>query len=198
MPAPRCEAVKRLVKTLGFSLVEMLVVVLVIVLLTSVVSLNVGSGGSVIERDQTARRLASLMAHAQVEAEFSGADHGLYFERLGDLGNVSYRAHWLRHYDQGWAEPKGNMALVEPIIFPEGTELFLTLSSDPDVEITARPVDLRPEPQIVFYASGEVSEGGLERVEASTGSLLYQFEWDLLARIELLLAGEGESLLASP
>ena len=198
MPAPRCEAVKRLVKTLGFSLVEMLVVVLVIVLLTSVVSLNVGSGGGVIERDQTARRLAGLMAHAQVEAEFSGADHGLYFERLGDLGNVSYRAHWLRHYDQGWAEPKGNMALVEPIIFPEGTELFLTLSSDPDVEITARPVDLRPEPQIVFYASGEVSEGGLEWVEASTGSLLYQFEWDLLGRIELLLAGEGESLLASP
>lgn len=198
MPAPGVEAVKRLVKTLGFSLVEMLVVVLVIVLLTSVVSLNVGSGGGVIERDQTARRLAGLMAHAQVEAEFSGADHGLYFERLGDLGNVSYRAHWLRHYDQGWAEPKGNMALVEPIIFPEGTELFLTLSSDPDVEITARPVDLRPEPQIVFYASGEVSEGGLEWVEASTGSLLYQFEWDLLGRIELLLAGEGESLLASP
>lgn len=198
MPATGCEAVKRLVKTLGFSLVEMLVVVLVIVLLTSVVSLNVGSGGGVIERDQTARRLAGLMAHAQVEAEFSGADHGLYFERLGDLGNVSYRAHWLRHYDQGWAEPKGNMALVEPIMFPEGTELFLTLSSDPDVEITARPVDLRPEPQIVFYASGEVSEGGLEWVEASTGSLLYQFEWDLLGRIELLLAGEGESLLASP
>ena len=198
MPAPGCEAVKRLVKTSGFSLVEMLVVVLVIVLLTSVVSLNVGSGGGVIERDQTARRLAGLMAHAQVEAEFSGADHGLYFERLGDLGNVSYRAHWLRHYDQGWAEPKGNMALVEPIIFPEGTELFLTLSSDPDVEITARPVDLRPEPQIVFYASGEVSEGGLEWVEASTGSLLYQFEWDLLGRIDLFLAGEGESLLASP
>jgi len=198
MPAYGCEAVKRLVKTSGFSLVEMLVVVLVIVLLTSVVSLNVGSGGGVIERDQTARRLAGLMAHSQVEAEFSGADHGLYFERLGDLGNVSYRAHWLRHYDQGWAEPKGNMALVEPIIFPEGTELFLTLSSDPDVEITARPVDLRPEPQIVFYASGEVSEGGLEWVEASTGSLLYQFEWDLLGQIELLLAGEGESLLASP
>lgn len=198
MPAYGCEAVKRLVKTSGFSLVEMLVVVLVIVLLTSVVSLNVGSGGGVIERDQTARRLAGLMAHSQVEAEFSGADHGLYFERLGDLGNVSYRAHWLRHYDQGWAEPKGNMALVEPIMFPEGTELFLTLSSDPDVEITARPVDLRPEPQIVFYASGEVSEGGLEWVEASTGSLLYQFEWDLLGRIELLLAGEGESLLASP
>ena len=192
------EPMKSHPKALGFSLIEMLVVVLVIVLLTSVVSLNVGSGGSVIERDQTARRLASLMAHAQVEAEFSGADHGLYFERLGDLGNVSYRAHWLRRYDQGWAEPKGNMALVEPIMFPDGTELFLTLSSDPDVEITARPVDLRPEPQIVFYASGEVSEGGLEWVEASTGSLLYQFEWDLLGRIELLLAGEGESLLASP
>ena len=198
MPVLWREAVRSPVKTLGFSLIEMLVVVLVIVLLTSVVSLNVGSGGSVIERDQTARRLASLMAHAQVEAEFSGADHGLYFERLGDLGNVSYRAHWLRRYDQGWAEPKGNMALVEPIMFPDGTELFLTLSSDPDVEITARPVDLRPEPQIVFYASGEVSEGGLEWLEASTGSLLYQLEWDLLGRIELLLAGEGESLLASP
>jgi general secretion pathway protein H len=192
------EAMKANIKNLGFSLIEMLVVVLVIVLLTSVVSLNVGSGGSEIERDQSARRLASLMSHAQVEAEFSGADHGLYFEQVSGRGDVRYRAHWLRLYDQGWAETKGNTALAEPIIFPEGSEIFLSLSSDPDVEITVRPIDLRPTPQVVFYASGEVTEGGLEWMDASTGSLLYQYEWDLLGRIDLLLEGEGESILASP
>ena len=194
----RPETMRIKLNTEGFSLVEMLVVVLVVVLLTSVVSLNVGSGGRDIDRDQSARRLAGLMAHAQVEAEFSGADHGLYFERIGGLGAVRYRGHWLRLYDQGWAEPRGNLALEEPVAFPEGTEIYLTLSGDPDVEITDRPIDLRPEPHIVFYASGEVSEGALDWVDGATGSLLYQFEWDLLGRMELLLAGEGESLLANP
>lgn len=185
-------------KRAGFSLIEMLAVVLVIVLLTSVVSLNVGSGGEDLKREQIARRLAAMMGEAQVEAEFSGADHGLYFELTGSLQERRFRGSWLRRYDQGWAETKGNQALMESVTFPEATEIFLTLSSDPDVEITSRPLDLRPEPHIIFYAGGEVTEGTIEWTDAKSGELLYLMEWDLFGRVVLLAGGEEASRLEFP
>jgi prepilin-type N-terminal cleavage/methylation domain-containing protein len=42
----------------GFSLIEMLAVVFVVVLLTSLVSLNVGSGSSEINRENKVREVA--------------------------------------------------------------------------------------------------------------------------------------------
>ena len=58
----------------GFSLIEMLVVVFVVVMLTSLVSLNVGSGGADISRDNQVRQVSSLLSYALTEAEMSGAD----------------------------------------------------------------------------------------------------------------------------
>ena len=90
----------------GFSLIEMLITVLVIVLLTSLVSLGVGRGGQDLKRLEQAEHLVSLMAYVQTEAELSGADHGLYLERQIVSGGDRYVGHWLRQYDQGWAEPR--------------------------------------------------------------------------------------------
>ena len=157
-----------------------------------------GSRQSQVQREQLAQRLAAMMGEAQVEAEFSGADHGLYFELTGTLQESRFRGSWLRRYDQGWAETKGNQALMESVTFPEGTEIFLTLSNDPDVEITSRPLDLRPEPHIIFYAGGEVTEGTLEWTDAKSGELLYLLEWDLFGRASLLAGGEEVSRLDFP
>ena len=65
----------------GFSLIELLIALLVIVLLTSVVSLNVGRGGGAIALEEDAKHLLALMNYVQTEAEMSGADHGLYLEQ---------------------------------------------------------------------------------------------------------------------
>ena len=67
----------------GFSLIELLITVLVIVLLTSVVSLNVGDGGRRAKQEDLARHFANVMAYAQAEAEMSGVDHGLYLQQGG-------------------------------------------------------------------------------------------------------------------
>ena len=53
----------------GFSLIEMLAVVFVVVLLTSLVSLNVGSGSADISRDNEVREVAALIGYAITEAE---------------------------------------------------------------------------------------------------------------------------------
>ena len=90
----------RRVLAAGFSLIELLITVLVIVLLTSVVSLNVGDGGRRAKQEDLARHFANVMAYAQAEAEMSGVDHGLYLQQ-GGRGERRYEAHWLRRYDQG-------------------------------------------------------------------------------------------------
>jgi len=56
----------------GFSLIELLITVLVIVLLTSVVSLNVGRGGGEIALKEDAQHLLALMEYVQTEAEIQG------------------------------------------------------------------------------------------------------------------------------
>ena len=61
----------------GFSLIELLVAVFVIVLLTGVVSLNVGRGGADISLDAEARHLSELLSFASSEAGMSASDHGL-------------------------------------------------------------------------------------------------------------------------
>ena len=54
----------------GFSLIELLVAVFVIVLLTGVVSLNVGRGGAELELESKVRHLAGLLAFASAEAGY--------------------------------------------------------------------------------------------------------------------------------
>ena len=69
----------------GFSLIEMLAVVFVVVLLTSLVSLNVGSGSADINRENQVRDVAAMLGYALTEAELSGTDHGLLIHQLDGL-----------------------------------------------------------------------------------------------------------------
>lgn len=174
----------------GFSLIELLVAVLVIVMLTTVVGLNVGGGGRSIELDDEVRHMAALLGYVQSEAEMSGADHGLYLERSEDFDGTRYQGHWLRLYDQGWAEPRGSSDVLEPVTFAEGIEIALALVGDPEVEITDRDPELKPAPQVVLFASGEAIEGELDWLDARSGELLFRLRWDLLGRTTLMPRGE--------
>ncbi|MDG1065232.1 MAG: prepilin-type N-terminal cleavage/methylation domain-containing protein [Luminiphilus sp.] len=174
----------------GFSLIELLIAVLVIVLLTSVVSLNVGRGDGAVALKEDAKHLVALMNYVQAEAEMSGVDHGLYLEQRSVKGVDKTSGHWLRRYDQGWAEPRGSRELLAPFVFDENTELWLTLAEYPNVEIGERDPDLRPSPQIVFFASGEVTEGQLEWMTRDTGKRLFSVDWSFFGDFNLLAAGE--------
>ena len=65
----------------GFSLLELLVALFVVVLVTSLVSLNIGSGGRDIELEAQVRELADNAAYALDEAQLLGVDYGLLLEQ---------------------------------------------------------------------------------------------------------------------
>jgi len=176
----------------GFSFIELLVAVLIIVLLTGVVTLNVGRGGADLRLADEARYVANLLEMASTEAGLSASDHGLLVARTREDTTERYQGIWLQRFDQGWASPRVNADIFAPLDFEAGTELVLTLDGQPDIEIEKYNPELNPTPQIVAWAGGEMTPGVLEWIDQKTGEILYRLEWDLLGRMTLLPRGEAE------
>ena len=175
----------------GFSLIEMLAVVFVVVLLTSLVSLNVGSGSSEINRENQVREVAALLGYALTESELSGTDHGLLIHQLDGFDEGSYRGLWLRRYDQGWAEPLSLNNAFEDLAFESGIELELRLDEQPPVDFEVLEEDTNPPPQIILFAGGEVTPGELDWIDERSGDLLYTLRWDLFGRMTVRPKGIG-------
>lgn len=176
----------------GFSLIELLVAVFVIVLLTGVVSLNVGRGGADLGLEGEVRHLSGLLAFASAEAGLSAADHGLFIGLNSDDGEPRYQGIWMRRFDQGWAAPRGSAEVFAALDLGEGYELRLSLEGQPDLEFMLYEPELKPLPQIVAWAGGEMTPGYLEWLDVRTGDLLYRLEWDLLGRMRLLPRGVAD------
>jgi prepilin-type N-terminal cleavage/methylation domain-containing protein len=178
----------------GFSLIELLVAVFVIVLLTGVVSLNVGRGGADLALESEVRHVSGLLAFASAEAGMSGADHGLLLGRDDAMSVEIYQGIWLRRYDQGWALPRSSTEVFAPLPLAEGYELQLTLEGQPDIELQPYDPELNMPPQIIAWAGGEMTPGALEWRDIRTGDVVYRLEWDLLGRMTTLPRGVSEDL----
>lgn len=162
--------------------------VFVVVLLTSLVSLNVGSGGADINRENKVREVAAMLSYALTEAELSGTDHGLLIHRLTE-GDASYQGLWLRRYDQGWAPPLSLNDAFEDLEFEPGVELELSLDEQPVVDFEVLAEDANLPPQIILFAGGEVTPGEMTWIDYRTGDLLYILRWDLFGRMVFLPRG---------
>ncbi len=177
----------------GFSLIEMLAVVFVVVLLTSLVSLNVGSGSADINRENQVRDVAAMLGYALTEAELSGTDHGLLIHQLDGFDDGfddgSYGGLWLRRYDQGWAEPLSLNTAFEDLVFESGIELELRLEEQPPIDFDVLEEDANPPPQIILFAGGEVTPGELDWIDERSGDLLYTLRWDLFGRMTFMPKG---------
>ena len=174
----------------GFSFIELLVAIFVIVLLTGVVSLNVGRGGADLQLDGEVRYLANLLSFSGAEAELSAADHGLLIALDSSARGTRYQGIWLRRFDQGWASPRAGTEVFAPFVFMAGTKLLLNLEGQPSVEIPIYDPTLNSTPQIIMWAGGEVTPGSIEWLDDRTGELRYRLEWDLLGRVDVQPNGE--------
>ena len=172
----------------GFSLIEMLAVVFVVVLLTSLVSLNVGSGSADISRDNEVREIAALLGYAMTEAELTGTDHGLLIHRR-DGFEGGYGGLWLRRYDQGWAEPLSRNNAFDDLLFSDDIELELRLEEQPPVDLEFLEEDANPPPQVIMFAGGEVTPGEIDWIDKRSGDLLYTLRWDLFGRTTFMPKG---------
>ena len=175
----------------GFSLLELLVTLLVIVLATSLVTLNVGSGGRDYDIENRMRDLAAGASYALDEAQFTGNDFGLLLWSGDSAGGTVQGYAWRERREGRWREPAGGKDIFAGGELPPSVELRLELDGIPvDDELLLR--DLDAEPQLVLYASGETTPGAIDLQTREDGELLWRLEWDLLGTTRLLLGGLDE------
>ena len=175
----------------GFSLLELLVALFVVMVIASLVTLNVGSGGGDIALEAKIRSLADISAYAMDEAQMNGLDMGLLLQRDISGGDTSYRYTWRERREEGWRRPALDRDIFAAGAFPPGIELQLILEDRPVPELAVSADVTDPAPQIVFYASGETSPGFIELRQRDTGDILWLLKWDLLGRFTLMRHGEA-------
>jgi hypothetical protein len=171
------------------------VALIVVVLVTSLVNLSIGSGGQDIALQSQVLNLADVASYALDEAQMTGVDYGLLLqEEEQQGGEMVYSYSWLQRQIDGWAEPDGSGEMFEPQQLPPGVALELELEEAPVVELSLDETDSEEEedrivPQVVFYASGETTVGAINVRQVDNGELLWRVEWDLLGRFKPLRRG---------
>ena len=152
----------------GFTLLEVLMVVLVVGILSAMVLLGLNPGGAERHLNDEAERLASLLSLAGSEAVMQNREYGLQFDDNG------YRFLCMDNATQRWSLCEGDSLFKEHEL-PDGLEIRVIASSRmqiPEATISraemhqAKPsvageaADLQPD--ILLLSSGEASPGELE------------------------------------
>jgi len=179
----------------GFSLLELLVALMVIVLVTTMVNLTVSSGGQDIQLESMVRNLADVGSYALDEAQMTGGDFGLLIEEEVATGETSYSYRWLERAIDGWRDPLSGKEVFARQQLPPGVGLELELEDAPVVELSLDEKKDEAEalaPQVVFYASGETTVGAINVRELGSGDLLWRVQWDLFGRFDVLRRGVAD------
>lgn len=158
----------------GFTLLEILVVVVIIGVIASFAVLSVGSRALEDRLDLEARRLQELLALAADEAVLQGVELGFLQTPEGYGFLLLKDGAWVPADDAGALRAR---ALAEP--------LFLRLSvEDRPVTPAATPAGETPKPHVLLLSSGEATEFSLELRARGFGPY-FAFEGDALGRVTL-------------
>ena len=132
----------------GFTLIEIMVVMVVLGLLVSLVGLSIGGGGERRELEETTRTLYLKMQAAEDRAVATNSEIGLEIEDHG------YRFLVFEPEEQDWIAQQQGRALRGGS-FPEWlqTELETDLGSDTGLGDD----DAETLPDVVFFSSGEAT-----------------------------------------
>lgn len=150
----------------GFTLLEVLMVVLVVGILSAIVLISLNPGGPERRLDDEAERLASLLSLASSEAVMQNREYGV---RLEDDG---YRFLCFDEGKQQWLECTGD-SLFKRHILPEGLEVRVLSASRVKLPTTSVRAAAPGEdnaadgsdilfPDILLLSSGEASPAEVE------------------------------------
>jgi len=133
----------------GFTLIEILVVLVIIAVLTTVAILSVGVLGEDRGLDAEGERFSDVAAAAMEQAQLEGRDFGIRFgaTRYEILTYVTRRQRWESVIDD---------RLYAPHELPAGLEVQLELEGKVVQFVEDKPGDVRV-PQVILYSSGDVS-----------------------------------------
>lgn len=170
----------------GFSLLELLVVMLIIALGVGMVALAVGSGNRSLATRVEARQFANQVKMVSQEAIVGRRQWGVdLFSTVRD-GEDRYGYRWLRHEEGQWraATPPE----MEPdYLFPP--TLMLALWVEQSEHAIDQQVDGVPpeelKPDLLLLSSGEMTPFELELRDRDQRDVREQIRADMLGRIEL-------------
>jgi general secretion pathway protein H len=145
----------------GFSLLELLVVVVIIGLLAQAVMLSWRALGSDRELEEETTRLRSMIDLLHEEALMQSRDYGLMFTETG------YRFYVFDYQELVWVLPQADRLLQQHMLRPElGISLVLDGRDVPLARDFESQDEENPEPQVMLLASGEVTPFTIEMERA--------------------------------
>jgi general secretion pathway protein H len=136
----------------GFSLLELLVVVVIIGILVGTVVLSIGSLGSDRQIEQEVNRLRGLVDLLHEDSLLQSRDYGVMFTETG------YKFYVYDYQQMAWTETASDKLLAEHTL--ESPLSMVLVIDDREVvlkhDFAERDVDT-PEPQVMILSSGEVT-----------------------------------------
>ncbi|WP_330115237.1 type II secretion system minor pseudopilin GspH [Pseudomonas sp. JS3066] len=172
----------------GFTLIEVLVVMVVIACLAGLAVISSGVAGPARELNNEAERLAGLIGVLADEAVLDNREYGLRLER------DRYQVYYYDESSSRW-QPMSDGARQ----LPEWAELTFELDGEPLVlpapaKDEKKAKDAQPVPQLIILSSGELSPFRLVMAERRKDGRRLQLSSDgfRLPRVESL-SGKGRA-----
>lgn len=162
----------------GFTLIELMVVVVIVGMITTFAVLAIGVTGRDSSIEQESERLDALIRYTREQAELANREYGLRFES----GTYEFLVYDARREE--WRAVEEDDALRLRTLSP-GLSFALFLEGRPIV--LRRPVDEKtPKPQIMLMSNGDVTPFELRLTRAGT------------PRIAVLRSDEDQQVLLVP
>ena len=130
-------------------MLEILVVVVIIAVMTTIAVLSIGVLSGDRELDAEGDRFTDVVAAAVEQSELEGRDYGIWF------GPARYEVLAFSVHDQRW-EPLADDRLYAPHEMPAGVTTDLVMEGRP-VKIGLDAATAVHVPQVILFASGEAS-----------------------------------------
>lgn len=151
-------------------MLELLVVIVIVGLISSMAMLKVGSGGREKLLEREAQRLHQLLAVAAQQSILQSQEFGVLLDKEGYQFVVAGLTEW--------EELKGD-DLLRPHTLPEGWGLEVVDGAEPialsSSEESSQEDKAKPQPQIIFFSTGEATPFQLRlHAERGVGTFLLE------------------------